>query len=153
MLEKLFGDNPQEKRLPCKKCGTLVYRQSDLDLSAVYCYECQQRYGLRDSSKAEQGGGPQSEPSGQNSSLPPPPTDNQGGSSIPPENNDYSGAGAHCNRAILTDVRIPFGRMVLIILKWMLASIPAVLLMWLIIAGVTLLFGAGIGGCAALLSR
>jgi len=50
-------------------------------------------------------------------------------------------------------VRIPFWRMGVIILKWMIASIPAAILMWLIDAGVMLLFGAGIGGCTALLSR
>ncbi len=56
-------------------------------------------------------------------------------------------------RVTLTDIDIPFGRMVMIILKWMLASIPAVLLLWLISGAVMLVFGAGLGGCAALLSR
>lgn len=56
-------------------------------------------------------------------------------------------------RVTLTNVDIPFGRMVMIILKWMLASIPAALLMWLIIGLIMLVFGAGIGGCAALMPR
>ncbi|HHX98149.1 MAG TPA: hypothetical protein GX689_04785, partial [Lentisphaerae bacterium] len=53
-------------------------------------------------------------------------------------------------RVTLTDVDIPFGRMVIIILKWMLASIPAVILLWIVVGLITLVFGAGIGGCAAL---
>jgi hypothetical protein len=55
-------------------------------------------------------------------------------------------------RVTLTDVDIPFGRMVIIILKWMLASIPAVILLWIVVGLITLVFGAGIGGCAALMS-
>jgi hypothetical protein len=57
------------------------------------------------------------------------------------------------NRVTLTDIDIPFGRMVMIILKWMLASIPAILLMWLIIGLIALVFGVGIGGCAALMGQ
>ena len=53
----------------------------------------------------------------------------------------------------ITDIRIPFGRMVAIILKWMLASIPAILLMYLIMFGIMLIFAGGIGGFAALLSQ
>lgn len=49
----------------------------------------------------------------------------------------------------LSDINIPFGRMVLIILKWMLASIPAMILMWLIMIPIMLLFG----GFGALLTR
>ncbi|MBA3030328.1 MAG: hypothetical protein FP816_16170 [Desulfobacteraceae bacterium] len=56
-------------------------------------------------------------------------------------------------RVTLTNVDIPFGRMVMIILKWMLASIPAILLMWLVIGLIMLVFGAGLGGFAALMSR
>ncbi len=52
----------------------------------------------------------------------------------------------------ITDINIPFGRMVLIILKAMLAAIPALLLFYLIIIPVFLLFGLGLGGCTALLS-
>jgi hypothetical protein len=53
---------------------------------------------------------------------------------------------------IITDIRIPFGRMIAIILKWMLAAIPAVFLMYAILFGIMLLFGVGLGGCAALLA-
>ena len=53
---------------------------------------------------------------------------------------------------VITDIRIPFGRMVAIILKWMLASIPAMLLMYLVMLAVLLTLGIGLGGCAALLS-
>ncbi len=57
------------------------------------------------------------------------------------------------DQVVLTDVRIPFGRMVMIILKFMLASIPAVLLLYAVIFAIMLICGVGIGGCAALLSQ
>ena len=53
----------------------------------------------------------------------------------------------------ITDIRIPFGRMVAIILKWMLASIPAILLMYIIMFGIMLVFVGGLGGFAALMSQ
>lgn len=56
------------------------------------------------------------------------------------------------NNTTITDIRIPFGRMVAIILKWMLASIPAVILMYLIMFGIMLICGVGLGGIAALFS-
>lgn len=56
------------------------------------------------------------------------------------------------NRTTLTDIDIPFGRIVVIMLKFMLAAIPAALLFYLIMIPVFLLFGGLIGGCAALLS-
>ncbi len=43
----------------------------------------------------------------------------------------------------ITDIRIPFGRMVAIILKWMLASIPAILLMYLIFFVIAMILGIG----------
>jgi hypothetical protein len=54
-------------------------------------------------------------------------------------------------KCIITDVRIPFGRMVAIIVKWTLAAIPAAiiigiiyLIVWLLIlAGTGLLMGIG----------
>lgn len=55
----------------------------------------------------------------------------------------------------LTDVQIPFVRMVLIILKWTLATIPALLLLWLIgfIIGMVLAaLGVGLAGCANFLT-
>lgn len=56
------------------------------------------------------------------------------------------------NRTTITDIDIPFGRMVMIILKAMLAAIPAMLLFYLIMIPIFLLFGLGLGGCAALFS-
>jgi len=57
---------------------------------------------------------------------------------------------------VITDIRIPFGRMVAIIVKWMLASIPAIILMYIILfafmAVFALVFGVGLGGLAALLA-
>ena len=37
------------------------------------------------------------------------------------------------NQTVITDIDIPMGRLVVIVLKWMVASIPAILLMYLII--------------------
>lgn len=54
------------------------------------------------------------------------------------------------NKVVLTDVKISFGKMVLILLKLMLASIPAMLLLYAVIFGLMLIFGVGLGGCAAL---
>ena len=56
------------------------------------------------------------------------------------------------NRTTVTDIDIPFGRMIIIILKLMLASIPAVLLLYAVIFGIMLVLGLGLGGCAALMS-
>lgn len=56
------------------------------------------------------------------------------------------------NRTTVSDIDIPFGRMVMIMLKIMLAAIPAALLFYLIMIPVFLLFGLGLGGCAALMS-
>lgn len=56
-------------------------------------------------------------------------------------------------KTVITDIQIPFGRMIAIILKWMLASIPAIILMYLIMFGIMLIFAGGLGGLAALLSQ
>ena len=40
----------------------------------------------------------------------------------------------------ITDIQIPFGRMVAIILKFMLAAIPAIFLMYLIIFVIAMIF-------------
>ena len=50
----------------------------------------------------------------------------------------------------INDIDIPFGRMVVIILKFMLASIPAILLMYAIMATITLILFAFMGGAAAI---
>lgn len=52
----------------------------------------------------------------------------------------------------ITDIDVPFGRMIVIIFKVMLASIPAVILLWIVMMFIMLIFGAGLGGCAAALS-
>ena len=51
-------------------------------------------------------------------------------------------------RTVVTDVDIPFGRMVMIILKVMLASIPAILLVFVCVMLVLVLgrLGALLGG-------
>ena len=53
----------------------------------------------------------------------------------------------------ITDIRIPFGRMVAIILKWMLASIPAMILMYLVMFIIMIIFAGGLGGLTALMSK
>lgn len=53
----------------------------------------------------------------------------------------------------ITDIRIPFRRMVAIILKWMLASIPAIILMYVVMFIIMLVFVGGFGGFAALMSQ
>ncbi len=52
----------------------------------------------------------------------------------------------------VNDIDIPFGRMVVILLKLMLAAIPAALLFYCIMIPIFLLVGLGLGGCAALCS-
>jgi len=54
------------------------------------------------------------------------------------------------NETTITDINIPFGRMVAIILKWMLASIPAILLMYLLLGIIALIFMAIFGGVLGL---
>ena len=53
-------------------------------------------------------------------------------------------------RITISNIDIPFGRMVAIILEWMLASIPAAMILWLVLTAVTLVFGGALAGCAAL---
>lgn len=50
----------------------------------------------------------------------------------------------------VTDINIPFGRLVVLILKFMLASIPAVLIMYAIMAAMGLLLVGLLGGLGAL---
>ena len=58
-------------------------------------------------------------------------------------------------RVSIVDIDIPMGRMVVIILKWMIASIPAIFLMYAVMAIfwliIVILFGglAAIGGALA----
>ncbi|MEJ2759923.1 MAG: hypothetical protein P8046_15710 [Anaerolineales bacterium] len=49
------------------------------------------------------------------------------------------------NRVTIVDIDIPFGKIVGIILKWSLASIPAMLLIWGIFLLITTIFGAIFG--------
>jgi len=45
------------------------------------------------------------------------------------------------SRVIVTDVSMPFGSIVVLMLKWALASIPALLILFMIGAFVSALFG------------
>lgn len=53
----------------------------------------------------------------------------------------------------ITDVNVPFGRLVAIMLKMMLASIPAVLIMYAVMAVAALIAVAVFGGGAALFNN
>lgn len=53
-------------------------------------------------------------------------------------------------RVTIVDIDIPFGKMVGIILKWSLASIPAMILLWAIIMIVLAIFGGILGGIGSM---
>ena len=53
-------------------------------------------------------------------------------------------------RVTLVDIDIPFGRMVAIIIKWSLASIPAMIILWILFMLVAVLFGGLLGGIGSL---
>ena len=57
----------------------------------------------------------------------------------------------------ITNIDIPFGRLILIILKWMFASIPAMIIFYLIVGGVFLIFAVIVatltGGSSAFLDQ
>jgi len=57
----------------------------------------------------------------------------------------------------ITNIDIPFGRLILIILKWMFASIPAMIFFYLIVGGIVLIFAliisAVTGGGGAFLDQ
>lgn len=64
---------------------------------------------------------------------------------IDPSRADYS---TPAQRVIVTDFDMPFGSMVLFIIKWVLASIPAMLILWLlmvVLLGVGALVLGGLG--------
>lgn len=53
------------------------------------------------------------------------------------------------NRTTITDIDIPFGRLIMIMLKFMLASIPAVLVMYAIMGAIILVLALFFGGMEA----
>lgn len=57
----------------------------------------------------------------------------------------------------ITNIDIPFGRLILIILKWMFASIPALIIFYVIIGGIALvlalILGAVTGGGHSILEQ
>jgi uncharacterized membrane protein len=55
------------------------------------------------------------------------------------------------DKIVIRDIDIPFGRLVLLLLKLMLASIPAIIVFYLLFAVLALVFLAIFGGGAALL--
>lgn len=52
---------------------------------------------------------------------------------------------------VVTDVRMSFGAMVNFMVKWAIASIPAVLILSILFGVLSLVFGGFLGGLAALL--
>lgn len=71
-------------------------------------------------------------------------------------NNPYQSPSTDVNapagRTVVTDIDIPFARLIMIMLKFMLASIPAVLVMYAIMFGVVLVFALLFGGLGALVN-
>ncbi len=50
------------------------------------------------------------------------------------------------NRTTVTDIDIPFGRLVIIFVKFALAVIPAAIIVWIIMAAIMLTLGSIFGG-------
>jgi predicted membrane channel-forming protein YqfA (hemolysin III family) len=52
-------------------------------------------------------------------------------------------------RVVVTDIKMPLGSMVVFMLKLMVASIPATVVVWLVIGLLSLLFGGifALSGC------
>lgn len=53
--------------------------------------------------------------------------------------------------AVLVDIDIPFGRLVIIMIKFALAAIPAMFAVWLILFVFMLLFGGLFGGLGSMM--
>ena len=60
-----------------------------------------------------------------------------------------SPSGTGIQSVVVTDIRMPFGSMVGFMIKWVLASIPAVLILWIIMGAIigllSLIFGGLLG--------
>ncbi len=71
-------------------------------------------------------------------------------STLPPQPTPYLPAAPLRQAVVITDIDMPFGSMVRFIVKWVIASIPAILILWVIMAilgGIlALLFGGAIHG-------
>ena len=52
------------------------------------------------------------------------------------------------NRVVVTDIDMPIGKMMVFMLKWMVASIPVMIIMWVVMAGFALIMGLVLGGFA-----
>lgn len=57
---------------------------------------------------------------------------------------------SHQTRTTITDIDIPFGRLVMIMLKMMLASIPAIMLMYAVMFVIFMVMMLVFGGLGAL---
>jgi hypothetical protein len=66
-------------------------------------------------------------------------------SSQPPVPIPYSSSLDMRQRVIVTDVDMPFGSMVVFIIKWTLASIPALIILWLIFVVIFILLALDFG--------
>lgn len=56
-------------------------------------------------------------------------------------------------QVIITDIRMPFLSMVVFMVKWVVASIPAIIILWVIGAILTLLFGGMMHSFTASMGR
>ncbi len=67
-------------------------------------------------------------------------------SSLPPAPIAYTSPLDTRQRVIVTDIDMPFGSMVLFIIKWALASIPALIILWVIFVAILALLALIFGG-------
>ena len=67
-------------------------------------------------------------------------------SSQPPAHIAYTAPLDTRPRIVLTDIDMPFGSMVVFLIKWMLASIPALIILWLIFIAIFLVLSLIFGG-------
>jgi len=47
---------------------------------------------------------------------------------------------------VVTDIKIPFWSMVVLMVKWAVAAIPAVIILMLLVAAISVMFGMILGG-------
>ena len=50
------------------------------------------------------------------------------------------------NKVTIVDIDIPFGKLIVFIIKWMLASIPAIIIFMIIMAIISAIFGGILTG-------
>ncbi len=67
-----------------------------------------------------------------------------------PYQSPYSETSTPNGKVVISDIDIPFGRLIIIMLKTMLASIPAVIVMYAIMFAIIMVIALVFGGLGAL---